>query len=369
MDWHADRDAMKQAFHKIEGAGGDVLGGQPIFGYVRLRAANDELELVSSNSIVTATTAMDAHVSTGGQICVLLKPFHNAIELLSTGNVRMQLGATNRLTMTGGGRVLTLSGLSVNDYPPMPEPPPKHVRIPAEALRVLLTRTEHAASKKLDKPESAIIHISWKKPHLTAFARDGFRAAEAKVTCEVHKLQELIIHRLASTEILRLLNEAPPEYLDVSETDNHTFIRAGRTLVAIAKLAGQVPEHPPEMCLLQARVARVSRQALLEALRASKRMTQESAVWLSLEADGITVSSDPGVQAASVEEHVPGEVHGTPLKLCVNGDYLSEGLEALVTETVSVGFGDTPQDMVSLRPDADEDEDVNMIFCPNVITC
>jgi len=362
MEWLADRDSLIQAFRRIQGAGGDVLGSHPIFGYMRLRAMNEELEFVSSNSIVTATTVTDARISIPGEVCVPLKQFRDAVDLLPSGEVRMQLGATNRLTMAGGGRVLTVCGRPGGEYPLVPEPPDEHVSIPAGVLRFLLIRTAHAASKKPDNPEPASVHITWKKPHLTAFAMDGHRAAEAKMKCVVYGLKKIVVHQLASTEILRLLEDDPLEHVDVSETRNHTFIRAGRTLVAIGKLEGRAPERPEEMLSNRARVVRVLRRALLEALRASRKMTQESTVWLTLGTDGITISSDPRVQEVSVEVYVPGEVRGAPFKICANGEHLVDGLDALDVENVSIGFGDTPLDAVSLRPDAEED--VVMIFSP-----
>ena len=364
MECFVDRDSLITAIRQLQGACGELTGVQSILGHLKLAADKHGLKAVAGNTIVSATTMMPAEVRLPGDVCVPLRQFRDAIEFLPPGKVFLQLGDGNRLTISAGRWLLTVVGRHAGDYPSVPVAPLDSVSIPGEALRFLLKRTAHAASKDLQNPKLASVHIAWQKPYLVSFATDGGRASQAKIRCEARGLRQIFLHQLATSEILRVISLKMPEFVYVSESDNHTFIGANETVMVINQLAGQASERPQEMFSEAIRSARVMRRELLEALRASKKMTQQPPVWLSLSADGIVVSSDRRIQVASAEIRVLGKVWGELIKVCANGEHLIEGLEALDSDEVDIGFGETTRDAILVRPR--EKEEVSMIFMPMI---
>lgn len=323
MSWHIDRDALRAALHRIHGAGGDLLASNPIFQYVKLTAKPDSIRLVCGNSIVTATTATEAQVGGTGEVCVPLKSFKDAVDLVPSGKIDLLLESTTRLRMKSGDRTVTFAGRPAGEYPRTPRAPQGHARIPAESLRSVLTRTVHAASRSRDNPAATLIHISWDEARLTAFAMDGSRAAEAHVNFEGKAQAKMVLDRVAAVEILRLLDQERTEALEVSQTESHAFVRAGSTRLTIAKLDRGECERPDELRASTVRRACVARQDFLDALRASKKLTHDERVWLLLRDADIVVSSDPQISDVSFVAAVPASVTGDAIKVCVNGEHVA----------------------------------------------
>ncbi|MEZ4296160.1 MAG: hypothetical protein R3B70_14400 [Polyangiaceae bacterium] len=367
MDVCIDRDALNEAVEQVHIAGGDIARANPIFAFLRLSSTEDRLEIVASNSIVTATTVVPVKAPTPGALCVPLKLFRQAIEVLPRGDLRLQCreddGERNRLVLTAPGWSLALSIRSASDYPPTPTVTDEGIGLSSHVLRFLLARTAHAADKNLDRPIFGCVRILHEGPDLVAQAMDGQRVAQARTTGALPGSEPILLHQLACEEILRLLSSASENtVVRFGAGGDHLFVSTERTTVAIARLPGDLPEMPVEVSSKRVRSARVPRSLLLNALRASRKLTQHREVCLSLSSDGITVSSDPRLQEISVRDYVAGTVHGAPFELGANGDHLAEALGRLECDEVVLEFGAEPVDPISLRPTSDED--VVMIFMP-----
>lgn len=367
MDIFLDKHALLRALRRIQGAAANVAGAHSIYVYVRLRTLDNELELVAMNGIVTATTRVDAHVVRAGTICVQLKLFRDAAELLQDGEIRLELGMTDRFRLSSGGRSIALTGRSAADYPLLPEPPRRLHNIPTSALRFLLKRTTHAAGTNPEQPERCAIHVERVGPSLVAFAMDGQRAAEARMPSppSTASMTKLVLHHLAASEALRLLDDEPPDILKIGETDRHIFIEAHPSVVAVTTLHSASVDRPGELNVNHPTTARLSRTTLVNAVGAAKRLTHSEVIKLVVRASGVTVQSDPQVQHTSTQDYVEGEVEGALVQICMNGNHLTEALHALEAKDVLLGFGRDSQAAISLRP-VDEDE-VSMIFMPIII--
>src|SRR5205814_4708876 len=136
-------------------------------------------------------------------------------------------GDANWVTVTCGSSRFRIAGLPQEDFPVLPESKSNPVRIPAEILSKLITRTIFAISTEDSKYTLSGALLVLKPGSITMVATDGHRLAHVEKQEELEDVSEeikVLVPKKAMAELVRIIAETTDaDKIGFSKDDSHLF--------------------------------------------------------------------------------------------------------------------------------------------------
>lgn len=314
----------------------------PVLAGVRITAdATGEVTLASFDYEVSARGQFAADVDVAGEVLVsgrLLKEIANA---LPHKPVNFELDGT-KVSVTCGASRFTLATMPVDQYPALPELPAHSGTIDGGEFQRAVAQVTVAASKDETLPILTGIRVEIEGSNISLLATDRYRLALRELTwkpsvADTSTVALVRSRTLADTAKALGAGDVTVALSSGQGVDLIGFEAAGLTTTSLL-MDGDYPQvrrlFPEESPI----TAVVKTTELIEATRRVSLVAERnSSVRLAFAEGEVTLDAGQS-DDAQASEALECELEGEAITVAFNPQYLLDGLSALSTEYVRLGF-------------------------------
>lgn len=303
-----------------------------ILSYVLLRA-DEGLSLCATDLEVALGTSCPARVDAPGAVVLPCAKLLTLCEQFTDGDV-IVAADKQAVTIKCGAFTSKLQTLADADFPKVPSVEGASSVVDGDVLKELIGRTRYAINATTSKyilkgalltlagPVAAMVATDAKRLALATASRTG---PDARFVIPVKALDALVGHLSGDCE--------------VTLGEKHLFFASGGRLLSSRTIVGQFPAYEKIIPRDNALVATVDRLALAAALRRVNLVSEEDgAVYFGVEPGRLTLSSS-SAEVGTADEVVSAGCDFT-LKVCMNGGYVLDFLNAARNKAVTMAFKD-----------------------------
>ena len=307
MKFKIARSKFLDSLKKVQNIVGSK-GSMMILQNVLLEANDRQLFLTTTDLDISIRSVVPCEVEAEGSTTLPAKVLFNAVSKAAEGMIEVEVDGEDRAQITAGSAFYKLSGMSVVDFPTLPQDQNSfEYVIPQIALRDMLRKTAYAASQDDTRKTLKGVLMSFRDGKVTMVATDGRRLAliegDARITIE----KSQVSFNLGDTRLYsKLLDEIYPNYRQV--------------------IPGELSER-----------VSVDRELLLAALdRVSVMKKDESnSTKLTFNANELIVSSSV-TEAGSARDIVPIKYDGPMIDIVFNPGFVMDPLRAIDEDEIII---------------------------------
>lgn len=306
-----------------------------ILSHALLTASDGELQFYATDLEVALGTRCAASVDLPGETTLPVAKLLQIAEQLPDDDVSIEVEKA-QATIRCGAFTSRLRALPVDDFPEPPQPEGQGTVLDAAALRLLIDRTRHATSAAATKYVLKGSLLACAGGVAAMVATEGKRLALATVSIAGPDLS-LVIPAKALDVIAGGVEQGD---VQVTVGDRHLFFAYDRRLLTSRKLDGEFPAYRRIIPTENNLKVSVNRSMLAAALRRVVLAAEENgAVYFDVAPGQLEITA-ASVGVGSANETVPVNYDGQPLKVCINGNYVLDFLNAASEETVTLALKD-----------------------------
>src|SRR6516164_1723913 len=182
----------------------------PILANVLVRAEGGELHIAATDLEIGLKSVCPSKTTVPGTVTLPAKRLYEIVRALPDKEIKFKKGEANWVTVTCGASRFRIAGLPQEDFPALAEPPKTAVKIPAEVLSKLITRTLFAISTEDSKYTLSGALLVLKPGSITMVATDGHRLAHVERSEAMEDVSEevkVLIPKKAMGELVRIIAE------------------------------------------------------------------------------------------------------------------------------------------------------------------
>lgn len=341
-------EKLKQSILLIEKISGKNLT-LPILGAIFIQTDDQGLIIRATNLNIGAEIIIPAKIIEHGSVAVsaqLLSQIFNGL----TGDMPITLSVSHdNLVIQTKNSKMTLKSMSAEDFPTLPKiSQGEELIIPIETFISGIKSVHYSAALSDIKPEIASIYIYSEDNHLVFVATDAFRLAEKKVTIKNNvSLPGILLPAKNALEIIRMLQEFSGD-VQVMIGENQISFTSGLVYITSRLTGGTYPnyrqimpaESKTEMVVLKSDI-----QSLVKSLMVfSDKFNQIDLVINPAEKQCVVTSHNQDTGEGVV--HLSAAISGIPLETRINHRYLTDALQSIVTDSLSLSFTEPNRPMV-----------------------
>lgn len=324
-----------------------------ILSYALLRA-DEGLHLYATDLEVGLSTDCSAQVSMPGAAALPVAKLLSLVEQFPDGDVVIK-AEKSQVTVQCGAFKSRLQAMPVDDFPRPPQPEGPACTLNGDAFRKLIARARYAVNDAGGKYILKGALLTLRENVGAMAATDGKRLALSTM------------HRSGSHDVRTVI---PAKAMDavagsdgdveLTVTPRHLFFASGGRLLVSRTIDGEFPKYEKIIPLSNDKLVNVDRQALASALRRVNLVAEDNrAVYFNLSEDLLELSSS-SAEVGSASEPVRVNYDGTPLKVCINGAFVLDFLNAASGQTIVMKLNDA--NSPALLTDGDDHVGVIMLM-------
>jgi DNA polymerase III subunit beta len=333
-----ERDELLSALTTAGRAVSPRGNASPVLAGLRLRLEGDRLEVTGSDMDLTISTTIPVGAAQPGTAVLPAKLVADVVRALPKGRVELQVD-DDSAHIAAGRTEFSLRVYPPDEYPRIEPVEGEEVTIDASVVAAALGQVVRAASADDSRPILTGVLLAAETDGLRLVATDSYRLAMRDMpgTTVLAEGQSVLVPSRSLVETNRLLGDSGSLTIRLGRRD--ASFEIGSTVVTTRLIEGEFPNYRGLIPDSHPNRLRVSRDALLEAVRRVRLLAQEATpIRLAMSADGlelIAITLDVGQAHESVEATYDGE----PLTVAFNPEYLVDGIEVspgdeLVLETL-----------------------------------
>lgn len=344
---------------------------QPILRGMVFTADDDGLEIAGYDYEVSTQIRIAAEISDTGRFAVNGKLVSDIVSKLPNKPIDMHYDGTRVLVTCGKSR-FELPAMTLEDYPALPSVPAATGTIDPQLFTEAIGQVAVAAGKDETLPMLTGIRMETEGDTVTLAATDRFRLAVR--TFQWNQIPEgnaeLLIPAKTLADTARSLDSGSSEPVTLAFGDGSDGRAVGadgllgiladprRTTTRLLDV--EFPKFRPLLPKQHSSLASVRIDPLREAIRRVSLVADRGAQIRMDFSEGQVVLSAHGDEAGRAEEVLECAFVGEPLLIAFNPGYLSDGLSAIHTDRVVMGFTQPSRPAVLIPepdelPSADED--------------
>lgn len=317
----------------------------PVLAGIKIKVEEGIVQLSSFDYEVSAQCQVEAEVEEPGEILVPGRLLADIAKALPNKDISVTK-ADNHIRLKCGNADFTLNCMSIDDYPRLPELPPKLGSIDAPAFAEAVSQVVIAASKDEAIPLLSGTKLTIDGSKMTLFATDRYRLALRETEWNPDSPEakaDLLVRSRVLTDVVKSMSGggAIDIYLTPGETTERSsligFSAQGRQTTSVL-MDG---DYPPVLDLFPADAGlryTCNRQELLEAARRVSLVAErKTSVRLTFE-DGMLGLEAGQDDNAKAHEAVAMYSDSENIQTAFNPQYLIEGLSVCDTEFVRFHF-------------------------------
>lgn len=327
-----------------------------ILGHVLLEA-DDKLRLVGTNMEVTLSSEVAAQVNAPGQLALPADHFLKLVEQFPDADVTIaQQGQF--VSVRCGNFKTQLRTLAADDFPMQPVVEGTSSTLNAAAFQRLIEKTRYAinASNAKTVLQGALLTLSG--PGAAMAATDGSRLALATMASNGADASFLIQAKTLDLLAGQTLGQAAGSHngfmdegatkgeIELTLGEKHLFFKGGPRVLTSRMLAGKFPAYQRIIPQENDKQVTLNRFAFAAALKRVRLASPElNAVYFNLTPGQLTLAAS-SAEVGQADESVQIAYEGAPLKVCVNGEYVIDFLEAASGQDIVMALKDAKTPML-----------------------
>ncbi len=311
---------------------GRVLSSRPqlpVVQNVLLQTEAGRLRVVTTNMETTETAWVGAKVEKEGGLCVSSRFFTDLVLTLpaETVNLRVEGGG---LSVRCEGFQATLPGLSVKEFPPVPETPAKRgERLEKDRVLSALGLVLFAAATDEGRPVLTGVRVKTEGKDTSFTATDGYRLSVKKMALGAGASFNMVVPARALSEVVKVSQEEKEaRELTISKTDEGQLaFSVGDTEIVTRLIDGEYPNTDKIVPTSFTTRALFDRETLLRAVKSAAVFARDNAniIALAIENQTATVSAS-SAQTGKNQVEVSAKVDGDGGEIAFNSRFLLEFL-------------------------------------------
>jgi DNA polymerase III subunit beta len=323
---------------QVVGRGVSTRTTVQILGGIMLRSAAGRLHLSATDMEISLRDSLEARVEEEGAVVVPGRLLVDIVRLLPGGEVTLEHRADEGVArLECGSASYQLNTYGPEDFPRLPEIEPENAfTVDREAFLDTIGRVGRSASRDESRPVLTGVLVRFEGSKLVMAATDSYRLSvkETDLTKGPGRELEAIVPARALQELARIAGAADAETIDVGVQENQIVFGADGVWLTARRIDGQFPNYRqllPEQ--FEAEV-QLPREELLDVVRRTGLLAQrKSPLRLRFEDGELTVSAQTQ-DVGEARESLPVAYTGEAMEIGFNADFLRDGLESVVDDTV-----------------------------------
>ena len=340
----------------------------PVLGGVLLSTGGDEsgsetdgLTISGFDYEVSTQVGVSAEVADGGRVLVSGRLLADITRALPNRPVDVTVEGT-RVNIVCGSARFSLPTMPAEDYPTMPTMPAGTGSLPAENFAEAVAQVAVASGRDDTLPMLTGVRVEIEGSTVVLAATDRFRLAVRSFTwtpdTDGVSLAVLVPAKTLAESAKTLTGGAGEVQLALGTTgtgggDGLLGLAGSGRRTTTRLLDAEFPKFRQLLPAEHAAVAELAIAPLVEAIKRVSLMAERGAqVRMEFTDEGLRLTAG-GDDEGKAEEELPADFTGEPLTIAFNPGYLLDGLSALRSERVSMGFTTASRPAV-LRPVGEE---------------
>ena len=338
--------------------------------------AGGTLSVTGSDLDMTITMTVDVAGEESGVAVVPAKLLLEVVRVLPPGGVEVSV-TDDEARLASGATEFAIRVLPANDWPVLPSVEGDAATIAGEefrdaldqvvgtasveeavttegpAFRDALGQVVRSASTDETRPILTGVLMSAEEDGLRLVSTDSYRLARRDLSGSalLGERQEVLVPGRALSEVRRAIGNAGEVTLRLS--GSRAEFEVGRMRLTIRLIEGNFPNYKGLIPTTHPNTLKVQRERLLEAVRRVRLLARDTTpvrlVMSAQELELRAVTQDVGSASESMEAQYDGE----DLTIAFNPQYLTDGLEVVSTEEVTLETADALKPAL-LRPVGDD---------------
>lgn len=333
----------------------------PILSTILLSADKGALCLSATDLELGFQEILEGKIETEGSIVVSGRKLFEILKESKGSNFHIKEKENNWVFMTDGGARFDLACLPSDEYPAFVEPEGAvMVEVEGDVLAEMVDKTIYAvtaeeAGFKLSGVFAERVDVKGEK-FLRMVSTDGHRLAKIdKVIEGVESLDidsGVMIPKKGMNELSKFASEGGAVQIGFKEKS--CIVKKERALLVMRLLEAKFPDYHAVIAEVEKFKIDLNRIGFLEAMRKMLILSSEKyrAVKITLDNNNLELlSTNPDIGEA--QENIDIKYNGERLEAVFNPRYFIDVLNAMESETVSLGFVDNSKPCI-LKGEADE---------------
>lgn len=321
---------------------------------ILLKAEDNQITLISSDTEITIRTSIPAIVMEEGEIVVNSRLFGDIIRKFDGEIIDINLIETE-MNIKCENSNFNIQCLLPDEYPMLPLIYDENTfTISGHELSNAIKKTSFSALMDESGKSYTGVLMDLDGEKISFVALDGFRMALKTINKpNISKVSAIIPARIIN-ELIKIIDD---EDVEVLISKNMALFKMKNTDVYTTLLSGEFFKYQNLVKDSYATVCTVKRASLQSALERASLLTKEdraNLVKFDIEDGFIKISSNSEI--GNVEEIVEAEVEGEKIRIAFNSRYLLDGIKILESEEIKLYFTD------SVNPCIIREEDENYLY-------
>jgi DNA polymerase III subunit beta len=332
----------------------------PILSNFLFEAGDDKLTITATDLDLSLRTSCSVKVKKEGSCTIPARKLYDYVKLLPDGDISLKLLDNHWVQIRSGRSNTKMVGMARSNFPSLPSfPTAGVVKIPAQALRTMISRTIFAISNEESRYTLNGALLVLKPESMIMVATDGHRLAHierAGTQMDVSGEMKTLIPRKAMAEISSLLSSSDVEFVEFAKDESTLFFRIGGRLLTSRQLTGQFPNYEAVLPKENTKIIQVPSEVLSSAIQRVAQFADErsGAIRIKLEKNELRLSSS-STETGESEDSIEINYSADPMTIGFNSQYLLEFLKVTNAGEVRLEFKDA-QSAGQMRPDDSSDE-------------
>ena len=304
---------------------------------------SDEIVLTGSDLETSTKAVLSADITTSGKVLVPGRLLAEIARSLPAKPITFTLDGT-RVLVTAGSAKFTLPTLATNEYPNLPNVPPAAGIIPSDIFATAVNQVAIAAGKDDSLPTLTGVHVDIKGDNITLAATDRYRLAvkEIKWTAQTADLETTTLLRARTLfDAAKALSSSSNVTIALSPSSSNEklvgFLSDDKTMTS-RTLDGTFPPFRHLLPTTTTAEAIIEVAPFLDSVRRVALVTDKTVpLRLIFSANSLQLEAGAGDDAQATE-NLEIDYTGEDINIAFNPTFLTDGLQAIGTPFVHIGF-------------------------------
>lgn len=336
MNFTAERSELAETIAKAQRAVASRTGALPVLSGLRLAVFDGVLELVGSDLELTIRATMSIDGSGDEPVVVPARLFSDVVRELAGQRVTVAVEGDEAKIQSEKASI-TLRTLAAADFPRLPDVQGAGVKVDAQAFEDALRQVVRAASNDDARPILTGVLLTASSGGLRLVATDSYRLAVRDLpgVSMLEEGQKVLVAAKGLGEVQRLIQKGDVE---VVLGDREVVFRVDKTEVTTRLIEGDFPNYEQLIPSSYPNRLTVARDAFADAVRRVRLVGQgrdNAPVRLAMSGSGLELSAI-AQDVGEAHEDVEAKYEGGDVTVAFNSQFLLDGIEAIVSDEVSI---------------------------------
>lgn len=308
-----------------------------------LKAENGHLQITTTDLDIAEKSDVECEIEVPGSTTLNIRRLSSIIRELGDEKIFVDVDENDCATVQCGSAYFKINGMSVRDFPPIPETEgTKSFTVEQGAFHEMLRKVSYATS--LDETRGVMngLLLSFKDKKLTMVATDGRRLAlvEHEVEFPAEAESDLVLPQKVVAELMRILKSEGN--MKIFPQGNQVVFNLGSTVISSKLIDALYPNYRqviPSGCEER---AVIDRELLLAAIRRVSVITttdKAKSMMMTFSANQLTISTNaPDVGEA--RDTLAIKYAGKEISITFNPEFVMDPLKNIDDDEIYIEMND-----------------------------